>query len=111
MEDGCARGPQTASCGPLCASAARPRAREASASQGQGSRGGGGALGAPKKSAGDLGGRGRRHGAEERRMIILLVAEAVGAGARFERACEVIGIAARTVARWKSHDVGDDQRR
>jgi len=44
-------------------------------------------------------------------MIILLVAEAVGAGARFERACEVIGIAARTVARWKSHDVGDDQRR
>lgn len=55
-----------------------------------------------KKSAGDLGGRGRRHGREERQMILALLDEAVASGARFERACEEIGLSARAVQRWRA---------
>ena len=43
-------------------------------------------------------------------MIIALVDEAVAAGAREERAGEVIGIAARTLARWRLQGIGDDRR-
>ena len=43
-------------------------------------------------------------------MILALVDEAVAAGAREERAGEVIGIAARTLARWRAEDGGEDRR-
>ena len=44
-------------------------------------------------------------------MILALVDEAVTAGAREERAGEVIGIAARTLARWRAEDGGEDRRK
>ncbi|WP_157370678.1 IS3 family transposase [Vulgatibacter incomptus] len=55
-----------------------------------------------KKVQGDLGGRGRRHGREERKVILELLDEAVVSGARFERACEEIGLSARSVQRWRA---------
>lgn len=57
-----------------------------------------------KKSPGDLGGRGRRHGPGERRMIRDFVAQAVAAGARRWRACEVLGLTVRTLERWGDRD-------
>jgi putative transposase len=39
-----------------------------------------------------------------------MVDEAVGAGARRERACNVLGLTERTAQRWRSADVGDDGR-
>jgi putative transposase len=41
----------------------------------------------------------------------VLVEEAVCAGARRERACEVLGISARTLERWRLHGAQEDQRR
>ena len=43
-------------------------------------------------------------------MILDLVNEAVRAGARRERACEVLGLTERSVQRWGRADVGDDGR-
>lgn len=43
-------------------------------------------------------------------MILALVDEAVAAGAREERASEVIGVAARTLARWRAEGGGEDRR-
>lgn len=43
-------------------------------------------------------------------MIIDMIGVAVDAGARRERACEVVGLAGRTVERWRGADVGDDGR-
>lgn len=43
-------------------------------------------------------------------MILALVDEAVAAGAREERAGEVIGVAARTLARWRAEGGGEDRR-
>lgn len=43
-------------------------------------------------------------------MILDLVLEAVGAGARLERACEVVGVAARTLQRWARPGAGEDAR-
>jgi putative transposase len=43
-------------------------------------------------------------------MIIELIDEAVAAGARQSRACEVVGIDARTLQRWREQDIGDDRR-
>ena len=43
-------------------------------------------------------------------MILTLVQEAVAAGAREERAGEVIGIASRTLARWRAEGGGEDRR-
>ena len=43
-------------------------------------------------------------------MILALLDETVAAGARFEVACETIGLAARTVQRWKDEPHGDDGR-
>ncbi len=63
-----------------------------------------------KKSPGDLGGRGRRHGHEERDLILGLVDEAVHAGARQHKACEVLGIDPRTVQRWIRQEIGEDRR-
>lgn len=44
-------------------------------------------------------------------MILALVDEAVSAGARLEKACAVLGLAVRTVARWREHDGGGLDRR
>ena len=41
---------------------------------------------------------------QERETVATLIAEATAAGARLERACEVLGLAARTVQRWRSGD-------
>lgn len=43
-------------------------------------------------------------------MILDLLDEAVSAGARRERACEVMGLTERSVQRWTRADVGDDGR-
>ena len=39
-----------------------------------------------------------------------MIEEAVDAGARREKACELIGLAERTMQRWREADVGDDGR-
>jgi transposase InsO family protein len=44
-------------------------------------------------------------------VILGLVDEAVAAGARQHKACEILGLDARTVQRWRGQDTGDDQRR
>jgi transposase InsO family protein len=43
-------------------------------------------------------------------VILALVKEAVGGGARFEAACEMLGISARTVQRWQARGGGEDLR-
>lgn len=43
-------------------------------------------------------------------MILDMIEEAVDAGARRERACEVIGLTERTTQRWRATNVGDDGR-
>jgi putative transposase len=43
-------------------------------------------------------------------VILAAVTEARRAGARLEPACQLIGIAARTIQRWKRHPEGDDRR-
>jgi putative transposase len=49
--------------------------------------------------------------APDRAMIILLVAEAVQAGARQRLACELLNITERTLERWKHPDgPPEDQR-
>src|SRR5690606_39504204 len=65
----------------------------------------------PCRRPSPLGGRGRRHGEGERRMTITLIDEAVASGARVEKACEVIGISARTLERWRKDDERSEERR
>ncbi len=43
-------------------------------------------------------------------MILGLVDEAVEAGARQQLACELIGLSARSLERWRAKDIGDDHR-
>jgi len=43
-------------------------------------------------------------------VILALLAEAVSAGSRFEKACEVLGLSARTVTRWRTEGGGVDRR-
>lgn len=43
-------------------------------------------------------------------MILALLDEAVTKGARFERACETIGLSCRTVQRWREDPHGEDER-
>jgi transposase InsO family protein len=49
-----------------------------------------------------VGGRGRRHGVEERRRVLELIDEAVAAGARQSAACRELGLDRRTVQRWQA---------
>jgi len=44
-------------------------------------------------------------------VILALLAEAVAAGARLDRACTTIGLCVRTVARWRAEGGGKDGRR
>ena len=39
-------------------------------------------------------------------MTLALIDEAVAAGARLEKACEVLGLSGRTVERWRVEDDG-----
>lgn len=43
-------------------------------------------------------------------MILGLVDEAVAAGARQHKVCELLGLDARTLQRWRSQDIGEDRR-
>ena len=43
-------------------------------------------------------------------MILAWIEEAVNAGAREEKACEAVGLSARTVQRWRLDPDGDDRR-
>jgi len=56
-------------------------------------------------------GRGRRHDAAERKLILSLLDEAVAAGARQAKACECLGLPSRTIQRWRAQGGGDDQRK
>lgn len=47
---------------------------------------------------------------EEREVIVGLIGEAVTAGARLGRACEVVGLSIRTVERWQKEPHGYDRR-
>lgn len=54
------------------------------------------------------GGRGRRHQRAEREVILDLVVQAQTSGARLAAACDLLGISARTVERWRADpQVGD----
>jgi len=57
-----------------------------------------------------LGGRGVRHGAEERGLVLANIAEAIVAGARLKAACRVVGLDVRTVQRWRKAPDLIDQR-
>jgi transposase InsO family protein len=54
-----------------------------------------------------VGGRGRRHGREQRELIVAAVEEARRNGARLHAACAVAGISGRTVERWKKGPAQD----
>ena len=54
--------------------------------------------------------RGRLTDASERRELIKLIREAQDAGARQEKACELLGLTARTVQRWIEADDMTDKR-
>lgn len=56
------------------------------------------------------GGRGRRFDRQERQVILSLLDEAQAAGARLKPACEVLGIDARTIQRWREVGGGEDGR-
>ena len=56
-----------------------------------------------------MGGRGRRHHDGLRRVLLERVDEAVCAGARLEKACQVLGVSVRTLQRWRNS--GGDGRR
>lgn len=74
--------------------------------QGQGAGRSGGAAGAVKKTRSDLQhgqGRGRMIGLEDRQILAREIESANRAGARSRLACEVAGIDARTLQRWKAH--------
>ena len=64
-----------------------------------------------RNSPSPYGGRGRRHGTEERTLILSLLDEATTAGARLAPACKVVGLTVRTVQRWREQGGGDDLRR
>lgn len=58
-----------------------------------------------------MGGRGRRHVAAQRQVILELIEESVRAGARQEKACEILGLSSRTLQRWRTQEGGKDRRR
>jgi putative transposase len=57
-----------------------------------------------------VGGRGRRHEPAVRERIRSLVDEAVAHGARIAPACELLGISARTLQRWRQPWLAQDRR-
>lgn len=57
-----------------------------------------------------MGGRGRQHLREERKMTLALIEQALHSGARLEPAAKILGLSARTIIRWRNHGCGEDQR-
>jgi putative transposase len=57
-----------------------------------------------------VGGRGRLHGADERRRVLALIDEAVHVGANQRAACDVLGIDPTTVQRWRRQQCRQDLR-
>ena len=66
-----------------------------------------------QKSRLDLGEptRGRKVTVSDRRAVLALVAEAVAQGARQHAACEMVGVAERTLHRWQCPQTAEDGRR
>lgn len=58
-----------------------------------------------------MGGRGRRHGREEREVTLAILDEAQAAGARLDAACATLGVSARTIERWRGAPGMEDARR
>lgn len=57
-----------------------------------------------------MGGRGRRHEGALRIQLLELIRSAVTRGARVEKACEILGISARTLERWAHSPTQSDRR-
>ena len=51
--------------------------------------------------------RGQMTGLEERNQIHLLIVEAVGSGARKDKACDIVGITVRSYQRWRKDERAD----
>src|SRR5690606_26186180 len=60
-----------------------------------------GSTDSPKKSSGALGGRGVLTTPQQRQHLVVSIREAIVAGARQVKACEVVGISERTLQRWQ----------
>ena len=58
-----------------------------------------------------MGGRGRRHEQLARQRVLALINEAIAQGASLKRAAKTLGLAARTVQRWREKNGGEDKRR
>lgn len=48
---------------------------------------------------------------EEKERVLILIDEACSAGARLSKACEILGLATRTVQRWRKPETLDDKRK
>ena len=57
-----------------------------------------------------MGGRGRRHSAEQRAKVLKMIDETIEAGARQHKACEVVGITPRTLQNWRKRPGQGDLR-
>ena len=57
-----------------------------------------------------MGGRGRRHSLADRKLALGLIRDARDAGARLQKACEVLELDIRTVQRWLTKGIGEDGR-
>ena len=57
-----------------------------------------------------MGGRGHKHVESQRLAVLACLDEAVAAGARQEKACQLLGLTLRTVQRWRKQGGGQDRR-
>ena len=57
-----------------------------------------------------MGGRGQQHLEALRFLVLALLDEAITAGARQFKACEVLGLSERTIQRWRQQEGGEDLR-
>jgi hypothetical protein len=87
-----------------------PQARARAGPQREGPGRGGGAARAKKNDRLLLQGRGRRHRRAEREVILSAIDEAQASGARLANACQMVGISARTIERWRDQPEGEDAR-
>src|SRR3546814_12269047 len=73
-------------------------------------RSGGGVADTAKKVPGAVGGRGQMTSLAQRSQIVVLIDQAVTAGARQDRACQTLFLSVRTLPRWRSAPVLGDRR-
>jgi transposase-like protein len=105
----CQRGEQQI--GPSCVARGESCVEKGGSTQGQSARRDSGIAGAEKKSSGPVGGaRGRLNSPEYRQQLLALVDEAVNAGCRHARACEVLGVSHRPVQRWRRQGLHDHRK-